>query len=476
MPEQTRNRVIFHMPFFSGLHLRDLPVAVAQEVMNTAPELLNRDSCRDWVKPVPLRYDLDITAPEGEIHLQSYAQQVAQGVEAPMPQCAVERRGPRVLARREVKPSNPPEAREWPIPDASGTRWELGELSARIYDSGVGLLSVTYRVIPRSGMTWEEYRNATWRVSGEVKSTFRGYTEETIACLNEAAERHDWPIHSVSILTGLQPSADVLWSTLLHAIETPIACGREERKALGRVLVPDPAATDLEQSVDIKGTVLLLGPDACAVHDPTQLQEVAALARLIGVNHVCWATAVDYDMVLLRENTRLINTADTFSLKDADNAALDVLRLYGRVRSFRSAMTGIAVHLELVDSAIWRELLGKWGLGAQLENLDNKLVDLQQIYDRLTTTVTTLRARRLDNLVLAFTFASLITLGLTLIDFSQRPVGKPRTLALAIIGLLLVVAASAWISASRLIARRVGTEPRTESPRRKPHSRVSRRR
>lgn len=233
-----------------------------------------------------------------------------------------------------------------------------------------------------------------------------------------------------------------LWMHALLIVEMPADTEAAELDAIasaltlgGPAFAPGPAGDP---------TVLRLGLDAC-VAGTDGLAEVAdAATRVIAAHSAVWAAAIDLDRRLRRELTTTRAVYDA-SLPQLEAQAADLLRFYERVRAFRAGLDNVAVHLALVDGRAWRAVADTWGLESQLLALSDKLEALHHIYGELTSALAGRRARRLNDFVIVFTFATVVTAGMAAVSFVQRPLQSPKaTAALVVVALALVAAALWW--------------------------------
>ncbi len=446
-PSDCRPRFVIQMPFLT-------PYGAARALSrDTVDSGLRSES---WTRRAALTYDLSTGPPDDDLCFQVYAAQIYEDLRSLLPHCVLELKDPLGLLPEDLKSLFDHPDRCDQDTRSRGAIISLREFSTGVWDSGIGLVSVTYQVSVQRGITWKEYRDdvvipAYDTVRRHCGALVRAALSALPAESAPAARSGQTPIEQSSAIDTMP---DVLWAHLLYLIEVPSSATVNDCGAVAAQLVTDPEALVSSNEAD-EVVLSRVGLDACCVYSDESEEYASALARLIGVHTVAWSAAISFQTELLRQLASITGENSQLSIRELDDIAAKLLRVHHNVKLFHTSMKGAAVHLKSEDASYWRTLEEKWGLNAQLTTLSDQLAALEHLHERLTAAITASRGRKLNNLALVFTFSSIVGLGFGIINFSQQRLRRPQGVALAVAVVLIVLSLVAWgITVYRFSERR----------------------
>jgi hypothetical protein len=417
-PSAVRTRVIVHAPF--------LPVEAVGQGHPPTPEDIELLQARlaqqasGWSAPSKNgRHSVEQL--RGEPELQRYAPTLSSELGRYLPHRLAERW--LQVSREELH------SEEKRLKESTATSWTHLATVADIWGVGVGLLTSVYQVDASPDLSWSEFGLAIYESCRLIDELRREFVIETANDLMRVLAQSP-ELRRISRTRNFEQAAELLWKHVLILCELPDTAGPQQRGEVTGILVPDgdPCSLPLKaQAVE-----LCVGTSASA----------ASIARLLGVLNVIWAASLDFDRILFRE-LRAFGLGRHMGLEALEAKTLELMTLYERVQEFRSAVDHTTVHLTRLDEAIWRGVGERWGQQAQLDALDKKLQALQNVYRHLVTSLDTRRSRRLNDIVLAFTIAAAVTLGLSLADFFGEYLRKlfwvKATLVIVLMGAAVAV-------------------------------------
>jgi hypothetical protein len=451
-PSNFAFTVILHIPFLTQAVLRpEARTAVTPQELGELIEAMNAAAGaagRPHVWRLPgtegLQLEGDETQGAGETDLQQYS--AGLNVE-------IRRALPHRLASRQVRDGSPgPET--WLPEDFEhkGDRWRFVAGDVDLWDSGVGLLSARYDLAPARGANWAEMEKRIDDARNGIRdSAATALREIADQFASDAAVAEKTERESASSSDG--PRGDPLWTHNLLAVEveaTVPAAVYEEMCAIltnGGIAVPLPERSEPASHVRI-------GLNACVACPPPRLRLVTSVARLVAVHTTIWAAATGLDLALSRE-LRLPGGEWRESLPDMESRAANVLALYERVQGFSFGLRDIAADLDDLDRVLWEAIAQKWGLEGRLDALEVKLSRLDHILSHSTAALTARRARRLDQLVVIFTVAGVVTSAAALADFLTKDLKGVSVLngvlasVFVLAAVLIYVLVRPWLSGRR---------------------------
>jgi hypothetical protein len=441
-PSGAVNRVVIHIPFLTSVGLE---IGVPPTAEWTAL-LLERVSGGESGWSVPAINGSFEEQLHGEAQLQRYSGPLTAELGGYLPHRLVQRHLGSALHVAD----------EGGLGQGTDTSWRSALVVAGIWNVGVGLLTTVYKVTVSPHLTWEEYGAVAYEACRLVGGLRKEFVLETARSLREGIE--DSPeLEAVTVRRNLPEDAELLWTHVLFLSEFPQEIAIEVKQAAAATLVK--SGGDYSLSTGSSHIALRLGLSSCAAYPPDDSSASATVSRLIGIHNISWAAAVDFDRLLFRQLAGA-SRRERQQLDELEREAEDLLSLYERVRQFRSAVDVSAVHLDKPDAEIWKAIDQEWHQSAQLKALDDKLEALDHVFRHLTTALDARRSRRLNDIALLFTIATIVTLGLESLTFlGVVPLGVWWLKGLIVFG-LLSFALILWLFVRRRVAGSGYREPR----------------
>jgi hypothetical protein len=325
--------------------------------------------------------------------------------------------------------------------DVEWSEWTILHATVDLWSIGVGLVTTIYDV-RACASEWVTFRDGLDAERERLRS----------AAASIAAEAG--PAAAASL--NIPPSpvwGQLLWMHVIVLVEASDGAGREDLDAIASVVAYGglPAALD----PTIAGAAVRFKLDACAAYVSNQREVAAAAARMTAVHTAIWAAAAGFDRVLL-DALLTPRGRQIRSLAALEDRADELLDLYQRVHAFRTRLEALPLHLGPLDGPLWRAVAEQWGLAQQLEGLVARFDTLEHVHSHLLDAVSGRRARRLGAFVLVFTVASVITFGITVINFSQARLESPRAVNIEALAALFALAAIVGAIAFALARRGLG--------------------
>ena len=312
------------------------------------------------------------------------------------------------LPRRMLRIS--PQYADLPPPELTSGAWHDGVALLDLWNFGVGLATFIDRIAVTEKATWEQLRIGITSV--ETKRAFLARAAQLVAAVGDTSGA---PVIVTGDADGPQTGTP-LWVQEMLLVEAGRSVNLEALDDVARRLTAD--GERLRPATDPGGASLRLGIEACVVSNPEAVELRDALGRVVGTQSAVWAKMIELDREL---GTRLEQEAGRLlSLQDLEDRSMQLLAVFERVQRFRSEIEIIPLHLAARDKAVWTCVNEEWPLGAQLSSLDTKLNAVEHLYTHRANTLTELRARVLNDVVLAITMLSLATFWVTAWEFVQK--------------------------------------------------------
>jgi hypothetical protein len=334
-----------------------------------------------------------------------------------------------------------------PVERAWGT-WRVAHASVDLWSLGVGMVTVVHKV---------EARTSEWDVFRDGLEAERERLRTVPAPIAVQAGR--------AAAASLGIAASPIWGQLLwmHVIVLVEASREAEGSALdaaasavaygGRKAKLDPTVVDVAARFNL---------DACVAYVQTQCDLAVAASRVTAAHTAVWAAAAGFDRFLLEALLTPVGR-QTGSIATLEARADELVDLYQRLHAFRTRLEAVPLHLGWNDRPFWKAVSEQWGLEELLDGLVDRFETLEHVHSHLLEAVSGRRARRLGAFVLVFTVASVITFGITVINFSQTRLSSPHAENLRALMVLLALAAVVGIVAIALARAQPAADGRAKS-------------
>jgi hypothetical protein len=309
--------------------------------------------------------------------------------------------------------------------------WSLVQARISLWNLGIGLVTLVYDlstdVVPN--------------VSAIVPSTRGQVYALTPAVSRLIDSRTAWP----------DTSAAVLWGNPMYLAKVSPDLDPQVRHAIAAALTPDGLDCPLQEHPT---SILRIGRHCSAVCEALDDPGVDLLLRLSGVHQVCWGAALLYDARLGRE-LEFVHPADrSLGLRTLEEQAERILATYHLVRLFRLRYSSVEAHLDPAASRIWQGLEENWKFPSVLSSLDDRLDVVRTLHEQLYTRLQDHRSRRLNEIVVIFTFLNLFSIALAAMTFAELQSLAFRTISLIAMFVVLTLNIVAYLLFRRWTDRR----------------------
>jgi hypothetical protein len=426
--------VVCQLPFLFGAE--GDPVLLERATPGRLAQELSRRTEFDWRAPPPGGLGAGDAGTDSDLVLQQYAGAYAAELAGHFPHRLT---GAEVAGVKDLFAA--PVERAWGI-------WMVARASVDLWSLGVGMVTVVHEVEARTS-EWDVFRDGLEAERGRLRTA---PTPIAVQAGRAAA-------------ASLGIAASPIWGQLLwmHVIVLVEASPGTEASALdaaasavsygGRKAKLDPT---------VQGVAARFNLDACVAYVPTQCDLAFAASRVTAAHTAVWAAAAGFDRFLLEALLTPLGR-QTGSIPTLEARADELVDLYQRLHAFRTRLEALPLHLGWLDRPFWKAVSEQWGLEPRLEGLVDRFETLEHVHSHLLEAVSGRRARRLGVFVLVFTVASVITFGITVINFSQTRLSSPRAENLRALVVLLALAAVVGIVAIVLARAKPAAAGRAKS-------------
>jgi hypothetical protein len=321
---------------------------------------------------------------------------------------------------KRLRTTLPHRVRTWTLPTTTvGLRTERAECiwheesrRLELWDIGVGLVTLVYRMEHDPTVTWRQIRSSIASVDNKQTILDRAAesAEPLIAGRGGVAEP-DRPAPPFDRATPL-------WVQEVFVVQ---AKDRTTLRVLDRVageLAEHSSRLEVQEVTEEYS--LRLGVEACIVGNPGAHAVSDALSRVVAAQTAVWTAALEFDFVLAGLLDTGGSEARTLALDEVQGKSPKLLAVFEEVQRFRSDIEIIPLHLAAPDRELWEWLNKEWALDKQLAALDGKLSAVEHVYTHLINTMMAKESQFLNKVVLAITMLSFATFWLTVWEFTRK--------------------------------------------------------
>lgn len=290
---------------------------------------------------------------------------------------------------------------------AGDLQGQVTAVDIKIFDFGVGVITVNVDLWTRAPMHWLDLKEAVESMarSGEFDEHVRGTVRSSLDDLF-AAIPDDWLLPEIGVdgrpREPKVASGQALWTHRVfqlpvdEAVELSVA-GHEA----WRCLLPDMPEEELNTVAC--GDMLFVPEKGSSVALFRPGSRPIALLHTIELQNAFWAAAANLDRTLLRRVAALSYDSRNCDFKQLEERNSEVVEFYERVRVFRMVMRSLVGVLSPLQYSTWMAVAEAWKTDSQLLAVDDKLDALSQLHRQLLDDAAQRRNSRLNNGVFIFT-------------------------------------------------------------------------